>query len=367
MFIYGDQKEIKMKKQTVLTVILLVFSFLLITMGPCQANQKSWGCANDDEVNDIYRVCNYFPLDPTNQWLYTTGDYFISDDTRKCSSGYSGILYATTLYEYSSYVQNGSRGFLGAGCQYDEGVFEDMGTRITIFPPQMEVGQTVTSSFTKFGQKSTVAVTLVGLEAITVTAGTFTTLKIEIMINDIGKCSYKTTIWLAKGIGPIKIHRTDANPADCGGCIFVCNPDGDRIKLNTPAELVSYYVDSSQGPDLTGTWTSLIQTCKDSKNGIRCKVKGKLNIQNIGTKNAASSIVKFYLSDDNTFDAADTYLKQVSIKNIITGESLDKNFKYAFPYGQTLTDKYIITVIDVDNTVVEAIEDNNIISYGPMQ
>lgn len=86
-------------------------------------------------------------------------------------------------------------------------------------------------------------------------------------------------------------------------------------------------------------------------NGTRCKVKGKLNIQNIGAKNAASSMVKFYLSDDNTFDDADTYLKQVYIKNIITGESLDKNFKYAFPYGQTLTDKYIIAAIDVDNTV----------------
>jgi len=367
MFIYGYQKEVKMKKQTVLTVVLLVFSFLLIIMGPCQANQKSWACANDDEANGIYRVCNYFPLDPSNQWLYTTGDYFISDDTRKCSSGYSGILYATTLYEYSSYVQNGSHGFLGAGCQYDEGIFEDMGTHITIFPPQMEVGQTVTSSFKKFKQLNTMAVTLVGLEPVTVPAGTFTTLKIEIMVNDYDKCSYKTSVWLAKGVGPVKIHRTDANPADCGGCMFVCNPESDHVKLNTPAELVSYSVDSSQGPDLTGTWTSLIQTCKDSKNGTRCKVKGKLNIQNIGTKNAASSIVKFYLSDDNTFDAADTYLKQVSIKNIITGESSDKNFKYAFPYGETLAGKYIIAVVDADNTVFEANEDNNEIEYGPMQ
>jgi hypothetical protein len=356
-----------MKKQIVITVVLMVFFVLIVTRVPCQASQQSWACANDDEANDIYRVCNYFPLDPGNQWLYTTGDYFISDDTRKCSSGYSGILYATTLYEFSSYVQNESHGFLGAGCQYDEGIFEDMGTHITIFPPQMEVGQTVTSSFTKFGQKSIVAVTLVGLEAITVTAGPFTTLKMEIMLNDIGKCSYKTTVWLAKGIGPVKMHRTDANPADCGGCVFVCNPDNDIVKLNTPAELVSYSLDSSQRPDLTGTWTSLIQTCRDSKNGTRCKVKGKLNIQNMGTKNAASSTVKFYLSNDNVFDAADTYLKKISVKNIKTGESSDKSLKYTFPYGETLAGKYIIAVVDADNTVFEANEDNNEIAYGPMQ
>ena len=190
--------------------------------------------------NGVYRVCNYFPLDLNNQWQYTTGDYFIQDDTRRCSSGYKGILYATTLYKYSSYVQNGSHGFFFAGCQYDTDVFRDMGVGVKFIPAQLKVGKTVRSSFTHFNQISIFDVTLIGLEAITVPAGPFTTLKIEIMVHDIGKCKYKTTIWLAKGIGPIKMHRTDANPADCGGCIFVCNPESDHVKLNTPAELVSY-------------------------------------------------------------------------------------------------------------------------------
>jgi len=72
-----------------------------------------------------------------------------------------------------------------------------------------------------------------------VPAGTFKTLKIEISVNDIGECSYKTTLWFAKGIGPVKIARTDPNPADCLGCMFVCDPDNDVRKLNTPAELNS--------------------------------------------------------------------------------------------------------------------------------
>jgi hypothetical protein len=352
-------------KKAMLLSLGLVFSLLLIITVPCQGSQASWACANDDEINGIYRVCNYFPLDPPNQWQYTTGEYFISNDIHKCSSGYSGILYATSTFEYSSYLQNQSRGFMHAGCQYDIDVFEDWGKRFTIIPPQMEAGQTVTTSLTHFGQSTILDTTLIGSETITVTAGTFDTLRIELMIYDVGRCSYKTTLWLAKGIGPVKIHRTDPNPADCGGCIFTCHPQENLV--NTPAELISYSVDSSKGPDLTGTWSSMDQACKTTKKGIRCKIKGKLNIQNIGTKNAASSIVKFYLSDDNTHDDADTYLKNVSTKNIITGESSDKNFKFAFPYGQTLTDKYIIAVIDADNTVVEAIEDNNKIAYGPMQ
>ncbi len=361
-----------MKKQIVITVVLMVFVFLLVTSVPCQANQQSWACANDDEANGVYRICNYFPLDPGNQWQYTTGDFFISDETRKCASGYSGILFETTAFKYSPYMQNESRGLLFAGCQYDVSIFEDLGARISLVPPQMRVGQTVRTSYSVYQhgkrKKGTIDVTLVGPETIDVPADTFDTLRVEMLFNNTSEGnSYKTTLWFAKGVGMVKIHRTDADPPDNGGCIFVCNPENDHIKMNTPAELTSYSIDSSKGPDLTGTWTSLIQTCKDSKNGTRCKVKGKLNIQNIGTKNAASSIVKFYLSDDNTFDAADTYLKQVSIKNIITGESSDKNFKYAFQYGETLTDKYIVAVIDTDNTVVETNEDNNKIAYGPMQ
>jgi hypothetical protein len=231
----------------------------------------------------------------------------------------------------------------------------------------VKVGQTVTSSFTHSGQETTVDVTLVGLETIAVPAGAFTTLKIEIMVNDLGECSYKTTLWLVKGIGPIKMHRTDANPADCLGCMFVCDPDNDVVKLNTPAELVSYYVDLSQGPDLTGAWKSLKQSCNNSKQGIRCKINGKLRIQNAGTKYAASSTVRLYLSRDSILDDGDFYLNQIVLKNMGTGKSLNKSFKYTFQYGETLTDKYIIADIDSGNTVIEADEDNNKIVSGPMQ
>lgn len=359
-------KEITMKKQDTAIVSLIVFCLIVLLTGvPCQAGQQSWGCPNDDEVNGTYRICNYFPLDPGNQWLYTTGNYYVVNDIHKCSSGYSGILFATDTFDYDSYIQNQSLGFVHAGCQYYGDDLEDWGKRFVIIPPQMEVGQTATASLTHFGQRTIMDTTLAGLESVTVDAGTFDTLKIELMINDIGKCTYKTTLWLAKGIGPVKIHRTDPNPADCGGCIFVCNPD--ESQLNTPAELVSYSVDSSQGPDLAGSWTFLTQACKDTRKGTRCKINGKLNIQNDGLKNAAPSKVKFYLSDDNVFDAEDTYLKERTVRNIKTGEGMDKNLRYAFPYGQTLTGKYIIAVVDEENTVVEVNETNNEVVYGPLQ
>ncbi|MEW6584347.1 MAG: choice-of-anchor D domain-containing protein [Nitrospirota bacterium] len=165
------------------------------------------------------------------------------NDIYTCSSGYSGILYETTTFEYNSYIQNGEDGLLFAGCQYDEGVFEDKGAHLVFIPPQMQIGETVSSYVPSMAFFD---VTLVGIETITVPAGTFTTLNIEAMIHhDDGSCSYKTNLWLAKGIGPVKMHRTDANPADCLGCAFVCDPDNDLSKLNAPAELISF--SSTQG------------------------------------------------------------------------------------------------------------------------
>lgn len=119
-------------------------------------------------------------------------------------------------------------------------------------------------------------------------------------------------------------------------------------------------------PDLTGTWTSLTQTCKNTMKGIKCKIKGRLNIQNIGNWDALSSFVRFYLSDDNTYDGGDTFLKQVATGKIKKGKSKNRTLSYSFPLGVTVSGKYIIAVIDADNTVVEANETNNNITYGPI-
>lgn len=230
-----------MKKESFIAACSCIVFFLFCPGLPCQAKQP-WVCPDDDPVNGVYWACNYFPLDPGNQWQYTTGEFHIADDIQKCLSGYSGILYATDTYKFSPYMQNSQNGLLFAGCQYKEDVYEDMGFKIEVMPAKMKIGDTVSSRFRHEGVNSTFDVTLVGLETVTVFAGRYDTIKIEIMILDIGKCSYKTTLWLAKDIGPVKIHRTEADPADCDGCIFVCTRDNDIIKLNTAAELVSYHV-----------------------------------------------------------------------------------------------------------------------------
>jgi len=118
---------------------------------------------------------------------------------------------------------------------------------------------------------------------------------------------------------------------------------------------------SSSLSDLTGQWKSLTQTCRNTRSGLKCRVSGRLRIQNVGNLNAPKSFVWFYLSDNDHYDGdgIDVYLKQVATGTVRVGKTKTKTFSYSLPLGETASGKYIIAVIDKDNTVAEANENNN--------
>jgi hypothetical protein len=122
------------------------------------------------------------------------------------------------------------------------------------------------------------------------------------------------------------------------------------------------------GPDLTGSWTTPVtQTCKNTRKGPKCTIKGVLTINNNGNRDASSSTVKFYLSDSNTYDQGDTPLMSAATGKIKTKQSKSIKLSKSFPLGQIVTDKYVIAVIDKYNSVAEVSETNNIIIFGPIQ
>jgi subtilase family serine protease len=109
----------------------------------------------------------------------------------------------------------------------------------------------------------------------------------------------------------------------------------------------------------------LTPTCKTSKSGTKCKITGELVIQNIGTQNASSSVVKFYLSDDEVYDENDTFLKQATIGKMKAKAT--KTTKLTYTLATSVLGKYIIAVIDADHTVNEQYETNNNIAFGPIK
>jgi hypothetical protein len=146
--------------------------------------------------------------------------------------------------------------------------------------------------------------------------------------------------------------------AGTGQCSVIMNAD----------KTVTATFNLLSGPDLTGNWASFVQTIKETKNGTKCKIKGVFAIQNTGNEDALSSEVRFYLSDDDIYDGGDTFLKEVSTgKKMKVGKIKNKKLKYKLPLGETATGKYVIAVLDADNSIDEVTESNNVTVYGPVQ
>ncbi len=122
----------------------------------------------------------------------------------------------------------------------------------------------------------------------------------------------------------------------------------------------------SLGSDFTGTWSNVVQGCRTRSAGLRCNVKGLLIVQNIGTTNAPTATVRYYLSSDATLDAGDTLLKQVATKAVKVGKPKKKKLGARLPAGVSGSDQFILAVIDPDNTVAECSESNNLIAFGPL-
>jgi hypothetical protein len=173
-------------------------------------------------------------------------------------------------------------------------------------------------------------------------------------------CSYGTQAY--SGTNKTFIHKGLANNTTYYYRLCATDHSGNISSGVTAAATPSL----SLGPDLTGKWKTLAQTCRNTGKSFRCKVKGKLSVQNIGQQTAKSSFVRFYLSDNNEFDSSDTFLKQVSTGKIKAGKSKDRAIGYSFRKGTSAAGKYIIAVIDYRNAVEEPDEANNTVSIGPL-
>jgi subtilase family serine protease len=93
-------------------------------------------------------------------------------------------------------------------------------------------------------------------------------------------------------------------------------------------------------------------------------LKGTFTVSNIGNRDASSTPVKLYLSDNATYEDGDTQLKSVATGRLKPGKGKAIKVNIRLAANQTATGKYLISVIDKDNSVTEIDEGNNIITYG---
>ena len=114
-----------------------------------------------------------------------------------------------------------------------------------------------------------------------------------------------------------------------------------------------------EGADLTGEWTSVVQSCKRGK----CKITGSLRIENIGNGDASAFYVGCYL-----WDGEEDYslIKLIKVSKLTGGGSKVIKLSNNLPGGYTAHGKYIFAWIDAYDAVLEADKDNNWPLYGPI-
>lgn len=121
-------------------------------------------------------------------------------------------------------------------------------------------------------------------------------------------------------------------------------------------------VNSANLPDLTGSWQSVAQKCT-GPGGSNCRITGNFTVVNQGNANAGAFMVNFYLSTDNSFDVVgDTLLRQVNVNGLMSGQQKKINLSAPLPSGTSAVGKFVIAVIDANNSVNETNEGNNIIA-----
>jgi len=88
----------------------------------------------------------------------------------------------------------------------------------------MNVGNSVTTNMQAGvidDNPISITITLEAVEPATVPAGTFNnTLRLKVFIVD-GMGTYTERIWLAKGVGPVQMHRV-SETNNTPGCFFTC-------------------------------------------------------------------------------------------------------------------------------------------------
>ena len=118
---------------------------------------------------------------------------------------------------------------------------------------------------------------------------------------------------------------------------------------------------------------TLTQTCK-TKNGItKCKLQGTITVNELDLGLVPDHNVGFYLSDDASFDSASDpllYNAGVDAKSRLASAFIKKHkplpVKFKVPKATDLTGKFLIIVLNPDNSVTETDTSNNIAVLGPL-
>ena len=111
---------------------------------------------------------------------------------------------------------------------------------------------------------------------------------------------------------------------------------------------------------LLGVWVGdVMQACDKADGDLICTILGILEVENPGTDTAPTSTTRFFLSLDETLDDSDTLLQETQVGPLEPKEVEEVSLDVGVPEGLDAIGQFIIAVLDVDDVVPEANEENN--------
>jgi glucose/arabinose dehydrogenase len=153
-------------------------------------------------------------------------------------------------------------------------------------------------------------------------------------------------------IATVSSHEPDVRPENNSATAVTTVPEGPSI--------------NPTGPDLAGAWQSITQRCKGSGETKKCTVRGAFVVENRGQQKASSTLLRFYLSSNATFDSGDTFIKDSQVNTLKIGRTKQRNLKMKLPPGTDATGQIVIAVLDSAEAVIESNETNNTIASPPL-
>lgn len=241
-----------------------------------------------------FSVAPYLPLSDGNTWSYrlTESNGRVSTETVAVQAGtvtYNGVATKALRWNdgYVEYYSNDSQGIrVHAG--FDPSSNQTMvfnGTGAILAPADITIGQTIASSGTVTipGQTGTslsysTTANILGLESVTVPAGTFNALKMQFEVTVGGTISGQpfsvssgTTYWVVPNIGPVKEVSRDSDGKIDTSELVSSNLVGGQSAGG--AFLSSAVIPSGSAIQLgstTQTWGAIINS--GSQTAFNCKV-----------------------------------------------------------------------------------------------
>lgn len=185
-----------------------------------------------------YTMADYWAFNEGNVWIYDRDLYVVGDETQNFGS-YTGREYIQSREFCGShpYIYSGVQGVLVVGIyNFEDNQWINLSSNpIKLADAEMNIGNSVTTNIPAGmidDDQISITITLEAVETVTVSAGTFNNaLRLNVYIVD-GTGTYTEKVWLAKGVGPVQMHRSNETN-NTPGCFFTCgsfNCDNDIVE-----------------------------------------------------------------------------------------------------------------------------------------